>query len=192
MSLFHAREWWSVKLGCGDLFSDGALAVGNVDTNQDGASKVITGTLQGRLRVHEPSRCGNKIATTLLLETQLEAPILQVELGRLVAHKEKPDTVGLLVLHPHKVVVYVVEARVVALDSLEAEIPSVAENNINTSHHELVLQYSHRFDQGLPHFTAFSVCIGPFGGARDHDLILVQSIDGRILIYEYDVCTHVD
>ena len=183
MSLFHAREWWSVKLGCGETFSDGALAVGNVDSRPGSAPKVVTGSLQGRLRVHEPGRCHNEVATTLLLEAQLEAPILQIQLGKLVAQNE-PYNIGVSILHPQKVVVYSVEARAISMDP-EHEISS--SDDMSTSHHELLLQYSHRFDQMLPQFTAFSICLGPFGGAHNHDLVLVQSIDGRILIYEYDV-----
>lgn len=83
MSLFRAREWWSAKLGDDEEFDRGSMALGNVDNNADGSVKVVTGSLQGMLRVHHPVKADFRIED-LLLEEDLGAPILQVSIGRYI------------------------------------------------------------------------------------------------------------
>ena len=175
MSLFKARSWWSVK---GDeVYGEGGLVVGNVDNAADGAAKVVTGSLDGVLRIHNPALykggSGSEEVTSLLVETRLEAPILELKLGRLKPSDES-GSVGLAVLHPRKLCVYSVESK-----SLDAE----------SSVHELVPQYAHRLGIDGEHFTASTMCLGPFGGSRSgrgKDLMLVQSMDCRITVYEQD------
>lgn len=180
MSLFKLREWWSAKLGCEEYFSEGGLVVGNLDNSQENTPKIITGSLQGRIRVHDPQICRSKAddATTLLLETRLDAPILQLKLGRLIPH----DTfsVALAILHPNKLAVYTCRARSSSLKNGSTE-------GGETSHFELVPLYTHRFCVHGVQFNAYSMCLGPFGGVLDRDLTLVQSMDGRVTIYEHDV-----
>jgi len=175
MSLFLAKEWWTVKFGTGETFSDGALAVGLLTGDRD-TSQIVTGSLEGLLRVHEPNESRDTVAACLL-EVQFDAPILQVEVGSLNTDNDK-DVNGLFILHPLKLAVYSIQTRAVSLGS-----PSSAESH----HHELFIQYSHRFDQEVEHFSALSMCLGPFGDAQGADVTLVQSIDGRILIYDSDV-----
>jgi len=174
MSLFLAREWWTVKFGAGELFSDGGLAVGPLIGDRD-TSQIITGSLEGLLRVHESNEARDIVATCLL-EAQFDAPILQVEVGHLIVHHDKYVN-GLCILHPLKVIVYIIQSRGISLGS---------PNSAECRHHELLLQYSHRFDQEVEHFSALSMCLGPFGDEHA-DVTLVQSIDGRILIYDCDV-----
>ena len=48
MSLFRAREWYSARLGGGEEeFVHGSLVVANIDNAQDGAPKIVTGSLDG-------------------------------------------------------------------------------------------------------------------------------------------------
>lgn len=81
MSLFRAREWWSTKLGDGEEFDKGAMALGNVDNNPNRTAKIVTGSFQGVLRIHHPVKAVFRIED-LLLEQDLGAPILQVSIGR--------------------------------------------------------------------------------------------------------------
>ncbi|KAJ8607017.1 hypothetical protein CTAYLR_006252 [Chrysophaeum taylorii] len=152
MSLFKARSWWSTKV-VEEEFGDGGLAV-------DGDGHVVTGSLQGRVRVHAPSTTTHE-ATTLLIEEDLEAPVLAVEFGRL-----NQTSVALAVLHPRKLCVFGVEQR--------------------RDHHELVALYSHKL--GPDHFSAYGMCVGGFGGQRggNRDMILVQSLDCRVVVFDQD------
>lgn len=59
------------------------MAVGNVDNDISGSVKVVTGSLQGVLRVHHPAKADFRIED-LLLEQDLGAPILQVSVGRFI------------------------------------------------------------------------------------------------------------
>lgn len=83
MSLFRAREWWSTKIGDGEEFDCRSMAVGNIINETRGGMKVVTGSLQGILRVHHPAEAGFRIED-LLLEQDLGAPILQVSIGRFI------------------------------------------------------------------------------------------------------------
>ena len=184
MSLFKLREWWSARLGCEEQYSEDALVVGNVDNSLENTPKIITGSLQGKIRVHDPTSGTNASGdtTSLLLETQLDAPILQLKLGRLVPHDNQ--SLALAVLHPHKLAVYTCRAR-----SSTSAPTAVAGSEGGTSHFELMSQYTHRFCVNGVQSSAYSLCLGPFGGNTDHDLMLVQSLDCRITIYENDVGT---
>ncbi|XP_077870284.1 protein PTHB1-like [Saccoglossus kowalevskii] len=86
MSLFKARDWWYVNAGVDEEFDQGCLCVGNVDNNANGLDKIIVGSFHGFLRIYQPESCkdGSK-AKDVLLETQLQYPILQVEAGRFVS-----------------------------------------------------------------------------------------------------------
>ena len=80
MSLFKAREWWTTKCGTGidEEFVKGSMAVGNVDNDRAGGMKIVIGSLSGYLRIFCPRTSEYKIED-LMLEQQLEEPILQVE-----------------------------------------------------------------------------------------------------------------
>ncbi len=88
MSLFQAREWWSVTSGNGEEeYTYGAMAVGNLDNDpaRPAANKIAVGSLHGVLRIYDPSQAEFKI-DHLLMEEQLEHPILQLEIGRFVPY----------------------------------------------------------------------------------------------------------
>lgn len=172
MSLFRAREWRSSKIGCNETFSDGSLSI----WKQDRTSIILVGSLQGTLRALLP--IGESLGSLqILFEAELDASILQVEVGSLIKRSEKNTTVGIAILHPLRVAVYAFYGQMIKF-SLH-----------NQAHQDQIReQHSFRFDQATPHFLAFSMCLGPFGGACDHDRILVQSTDGRIVMIDNCVC----
>lgn len=173
MSLFKLKEWWSTKLGC-EQFSEGGLAVGNIHIAGGNEPKIVTGSLQGRLRVHDP-QFSTDDARTLLLDSQLNAPIIQLKIGNLVP--QVAPNPALAVLHPCDLVVYT---------CIGHASTSIGKCNSDTCHLELIINYAHRVCVSGAGSHAFSMCLGPFGGALNHDLILLQCVDGRINAYEYD------
>ena len=159
MSLFKLKDWWSTTLGHREQFSGGGLAAGIIDNS--GKPRIVSGSLQGWLRVHNPLMPNRTPDSTksLLLEVRLDAPIYQLKVGR--AH-------AIAVLHPSKL-------RVCTCSSIE------------TSHLELTTQYIHDFEVTNIGTHAFSMCLGSFGGSTDREMILVQHMDGHVTIYDYDV-----
>jgi Bardet-Biedl syndrome 9 protein len=103
MSVFKAREWWATRTGDGEE-SDGAqLAVGNVDNASDGVQKAVVGSYKGVLRIYRPSAKDFR-ASDMVLEAELGAPILGVEIGVFGSASQKD--LMLAVLHPRRLVVY--------------------------------------------------------------------------------------
>ena len=166
MSLFKLKDWWSTTLGHGEQFSGGGLAAGIIDNS--GKPRIVSGSLQGWLRVHNPLMPNRTQDSTksLLLEVRLDAPIYQLKVGR--AH-------AIAVLHPSKLRVCTCSARTNQGSSIE------------TSHLELTTQYIHDFEVKNIGTHAFSMCLGSFGGSTDREMILVQHMDGHVTIYDYDV-----
>lgn len=106
MSLFNSREYWSTRLGADEEFDQGGICIANVDNDPNGAGKeqlqhavaactaslcgtdqvcctavkIVSGSLQGMLRVHMPHEEGYRIED-ILLETELEGSILQLAAG---------------------------------------------------------------------------------------------------------------
>ena len=143
MSLFKARTLWSCKLGA-EAFAEGGMVAG--DVTNDGSMKIVTGSLAGKLRIHDPALAGadgcDELSATLL-ELQLEAPVLQLALGRLMPHDD--GRLALAVLHPHKLAVYSVEARSANDDADDDDDEGERERDKPraASHHELSLQRAH-------------------------------------------------
>ena len=166
MSLFRAREWFEATLGGGnEEFAHACLVVANIDNAPDGAPKVVTGSLQGKLRVHCPQEQDDDGPTAELLDIALDLPILQLAAGRFVPHDTR--SLALAVLHPRRLSVYAVGPRVGGGLGLE-------------------LIHGHALgDAAGRHFTAFNMACGPFGGESDGgDGICVQALDGKLMIFE--------
>ncbi|OQR87396.1 hypothetical protein ACHHYP_08896 [Achlya hypogyna] len=169
MSLFQAREWWSVTGGTSEEYTPVALALGNVDNDPElGHAKIVVGSLHGMLRVYYPTHAEFKIEH-LLLEEQLEHPILQVAVGAFVPHS---TGVAMAVLHPKLLVVYTLEG--------------VGGTGMGASYFKLSKKYEHHLGLDGEHFTAFNMVTGPFGGSRDKDHLCVQALDGRLQFFEQD------
>ena len=126
MSLFRAKEWWSVKLGAttDEEFDGNCLSIGNVDNEIDESlshkssmksnenndnqqegketqilNKLVTGSFSGNLRIFKPSSSSYKVED-LMLEENLKKPILQTLVGRFVPGEEGLN--GIAVLHPRE------------------------------------------------------------------------------------------
>ncbi|WIA34315.1 hypothetical protein OEZ86_012654 [Tetradesmus obliquus] len=157
MSLFSSREWWSTRLGTAEEFDQGSIAIANIDNDPNGNAKVITGSLQGVLRVHLPHQRGYHVED-MLLETELEGSILQLAAGNFLGS----SSICLAVLHPRKLAVYALQA-------------------VGSSY----LQHSKIYEHYLEH-TAANMATGPFGGIAGVEHIVVQSYDGQLTFFEQE------
>ncbi|KAG9403741.1 hypothetical protein AC1031_005229 [Aphanomyces cochlioides] len=168
MSLFQAREWWTVTSGQAEEYTYGALAVGNVDNDPTPHDKIVIGSLHGMLRVYFPTQGEFKIEH-LLLEEQLEYPILQIEIGHFIAHTTQ---LGMVVLHPKHVAIFTLDG--------------VGGAGMSASYFKLTKKYEHALGIDGDHFTAFNMIHGPFGKSSEKDHICVQALDGRLQFFEQD------
>ena len=65
MSLFKAREWWRTKCGDGEEeFDTACIAVGDVLNTNTGDAQIVTGSLNGVLRIHQPHSSSSNSGTT--------------------------------------------------------------------------------------------------------------------------------
>ncbi|XP_068106150.1 protein PTHB1 [Hyperolius riggenbachi] len=166
MSLFKARDWWSLTLGDNDQFDQGSLSVADVDNSGSGQDKIIVGSYGGYLRIFSPQpwKAKDVRAEDLLLEVQLSDPILQVEVGRFVSATE---LFHLAVLHPRKLCVYAVSSTLGNVD--------------HGNQYQMKLMYEHNLQR-----TACNMAHGSFGGVKGRDLICIQSIDGMLMFFEQE------
>lgn len=157
MSLFQAREWWRASCGSGEEFDQGCLCVGNIDNASDGRVKIVTASFQGQLRVFMPQGRSFR-PEDLLLEVDLQHPVIQIECGRFSSH----GGLHLAVLQPRMLAVYNFEA-------------------VGTSYLQMSLKYHHTLEH-----TAANMTFGPFGGVKDVDSICVQSYDGQLAFFDQE------
>lgn len=162
MSLFQAREWWSTQVSEDEEFDVGCLCVANVDNEPTGANKIITGSYQGMLRMYYPKQKEYKIED-LILESNMEAPILQIEAGRFV--QGSPE-ICMALLHPMKLSVYMVSA---------------VSSGSSVNYYSMAPAYEHKLTR-----PAFNMCYGSFGGVRDRDYFCIQSLDGVLSFFEQE------
>lgn len=102
-----------------------------------------------------------------MIEESLGLPILQLLIGLFV-----PSTphLGLAVLHPMKLSVYEINAQ------------SGKDGRINF--YSMKKLYEHDLGLDGKHFTAYNMVSGSFGGVRGREMIIVQSMDGKLQIFE--------
>ncbi|RLN50612.1 hypothetical protein BBJ29_002636 [Phytophthora kernoviae] len=176
MSLFQVREWWTAKGEQDEEYTPGALVVGNVDNDASGHVKIVTGSLNGVLRVYCPTQSDFRIEH-LLLEENLQRPILQLELGYFIPNQR---ILALAILQPRRLGVYVVEG--------------MGGSGLAASYFKITLRYEHLLGIDGEHFTAYNFIYGPFGaassggttGRSERDHLCVQSLDGRLQFFEQD------
>jgi Bardet-Biedl syndrome 9 protein len=187
---------------------------------QPRADKIVTGSFSGTLRIYRPSSpsirrassasseavSSSSSAADLLLETRLSLPILQLAAGTFLLPNS--PALALAVLHPSKVVVYLVttgEGNATALADLGGggggEV-SAALAGVGAQC-RIVRQFEHALTgPGLSSFTACNMCVGAFGavgtrGSASSSMfgpqsssssfptsIAVQSMDGQIAVFE--------
>ena len=102
MSVFQVNEWWSVQVSSTEEFDMGGMCIGNLDNANPPSDKIAVGSMEGVLRIFNPTRPTYRIED-LVIEENLGFPILQLLLGKFIP---STDHLGLAVLHPTKLVVY--------------------------------------------------------------------------------------
>ena len=163
LSLTYMLIFSSVK------FDNGCFVVGNIDNANPPSNKIAVGSLQGMLRIYHPSRAEFRVED-LLLEESLNAPILQLQLGQFLS--SSAEHVGLAVLHPRKLRIF--------------ELTPQAQQSGRANYYALDQLYEHDLGMDGKHFTAFNMTSGGFGGVRGREMILVQSIDGKMKLLFLD------
>ena len=166
-SLFKARDWWSTRCGDREEFDRGCLLVGNLDNEMSGGDKVVTGSFQGMLRVYQPKQKGFK-PDDLLLEQNLELPIMQLGMGRFVTNSPQQY---LAVLHPKKLVVFSVQKTGGSNDATQDPL---------RRQYTVQRLYEHLLDR-----VAYNFVSGPFGDSQK-DNICVQTLDGQLNFFEQE------
>lgn len=151
--------------------------------------KIVTGSLTGLLRVWKPVSNSSTPEASLLLESQLDSPILGIACGRF--HPVSTvQSLCLAVLHPNSLVIYSVHqiegAITGAYDSSPLMLTRLSVTNFG------------------PHFSAYNMTHGPFGQSfplkpthsifdpqsvaeTKRESICVQSMDGQIIIIDKGV-----
>eukprot|EP01038_Epipyxis_sp_PR26KG_P016237 gene16237-22098_t len=167
MSVFQLQEWWSVKIAEDEEFDHGCLLLANIDNANPPSDKIVVGSQQGILRIFHPTKPQYRVED-LILEEVLEYPIIQVMAGKFIP---STDLLGLAILHPRKLVIYEI-------------IPQNVKDG-RANYYSLNRSYQHDLGvDGGKHFTAFNMTSGSFGGVRNREMIIVQSMDGKIQIFE--------
>eukprot|EP00794_Sanderia_malayensis_P017473 gene17473-19220_t len=166
MSLFQAREWWSTWAGSEEEFDKGCLCISNIDNSLEGQDKIIIGSFHGVLRIFSPKSSGFK-AEDLMVETQLQQPILQVAAGKFVSGTE---SIHLALLHPRKLSIY--------------SVTSISGSVEHGSYYTIKMAYEHILER-----TAHSMTYGPFGAVKSKDFICIQSMDGVLSFFEQETFT---
>ena len=166
MSLFRMREWWGTTPGANEEFGGGCVAVGNLDNAADGTMKIATGSFSGMLRLYAPREMNFRVED-VMLESELDAPILQLAAGHLLSDANRT---ALAVLHPRCLAVYSVSA-----------VAQPGSPGSNAQYYSLTLAYEHQLER-----PACNMVHGAFGGTYGHELICVQSMDGLLTVIEQD------
>ena len=166
MSVFQLQEWWSVKVSENEEFDHGCMVVGNVDNAVHPTVKICVGSLEGMFRMYYPTKPGYRVED-LVLEESLGLPILQLLLGKFIP---STDILGIAVLHPKKLVVYEIVPQ------------GVKDGRVN--YYSMRKAYQHILGLEGKHFTAYNMTCGAFGGVKGRELFIIQSMDGKIQIFE--------
>jgi len=169
MSVFQLNEWWSTQITSGqeEEFDLGCMAIGNLDNSNPATDKIVTGSQSGMLRIFAPIQATFRVED-LIHEENLDAPILQVCVGKFVP--SSPGLLGLAVLHPRRLAVY--------------EFVPQGDQGGRAVYYNLSRLYEHRLGIHGEHFTAYNMLAGPFGGVHNKDLLLVQSMDGKLQVFD--------
>eukprot|EP01035_Chromulina_nebulosa_P033119 gene33119-44335_t len=148
MSVFQLQEFWAVKAGDSEEFDHGAMIVGNIDNASPPITKICIGSLQGIIRMYQPSKPGFRVED-LVLEENLNEPILQLLLGAFIP---STDILGVAVLHPKRLAVYEV-------------IPQGSKDG-RVNYYSMRRAYQHNLGVDGRHFTAYNMISGSFGGSK--------------------------
>jgi len=168
-SLFKLRDLWATKCGEEEEFDKKCIAISNIDNDPSNADKIVLGSLSGTLRIFQPRQKGFK-PDDILLEVQLDAPIIHVAEGRFLPNS---SLAALAVLHPRKLTVYTI--------TRQGSVTSDGASDPLARQFAAKKEYEHHMER-----TAYNLCYGPFGGVSQKDYICVQSMDGQLQFFEQD------
>jgi len=140
----------------------GSLCVANIDNSPEGDNKVITGSLQGILRIYSPTKPEFSVEHHLL-ELDLGHGVLQLEAGHFTVNH---SGLSLAVLHPRKLSVYAV-------------VGNISASGKGTTHYEVRKLYDHQLER-----SSANMCLGRFGNGQSMDCLCVQSLDGQLCFFE--------
>ena len=168
MSLFSCSPFWSTSPDTPESFDAHAFYVANIDNDPNGTEKILTGSLQGILRIYQVKQQSVQVED-LLLEVKMDAPIVQLSGGRL---GQSRDGLALAVLQPKKLSVW--------------KVMAVQMGTGVAAYYELMKMYEHKLER-----TAYNMCVGPFGGVYGKDYICVQSLDAHLMFFEQDAVSFI-
>jgi len=151
----------------GEEFDQGSMVVGNVDNSDPPVDKILVGSFQGMLRMYFPSKAQYRVED-LVHEDSVKLPILQLCLGKFIPSSR--DRIGVAILHPRSLQV--------------CEVVPQGGQNGRINFYTLEKLYGHNLGMDGKHFTAYNMTVGPFGGSDGRDMIMVQSMDGKLQIFE--------
>ncbi|XP_017775274.1 PREDICTED: protein PTHB1 [Nicrophorus vespilloides] len=168
MSLFKTREFWSVTDDTEEEFDQSSLKISRLNGDSD---FVLIGSHSGLLKIYKPSTDLNENnvlspykANDLIIEKNLNFPILQIGVGKLVSGSNQ---VQIAILHVRSFAVY-------SLTTKDGAVEHGNQNMIN-------LLYEHKLRRAAANFI-----IGGFGGSENRDFIAVQSLDGMLSLFEQE------
>jgi Bardet-Biedl syndrome 9 protein len=168
MSVFQLQDWWNVQICQSEEFDLGCMVVGNIDNADPPTSKIAVGSQQeGMLRIYNPTRPQYRVED-LILEESLGQPILQLLLGQFIPSDEH---LGLAILFPKKLAVYEIT-------------PQGNKDGRGANYYTMRKCYDHILGVDGKHFTAYNMTVGAFGGVKGRDMFIIQSLDGKLQIFE--------
>ena len=80
MSLFKARDWWSVKCGEDETFETNHMCIAKCD--QTGKQFITVASVDGYLRIYDPQAGSDHCTASLVIETKLSSDVIAVQSGR--------------------------------------------------------------------------------------------------------------
>jgi len=167
MTLFKIRDSWSykpVEEECGF----GCLCIANITNSNSDDDQIICGGYSGLLHIYQPIEQiegeSTSQANDILLETNLQNPILQIACGNFVS---STSGLHLAVLHPRLLAVY--------------QVHLVEGSTSHGKQCKLQVVYQHKLER-----TAANMTWGSFGSNRNDDMICVQSLDGALTLFEHE------
>ncbi|OQR75382.1 protein PTHB1-like, partial [Tropilaelaps mercedesae] len=133
MSLFKVRDFWEARGADDEEFSGGSAICYQLI---DGLDCLITGNLSGLLRVYHIEGLVEYRAEHLLIEQQLEQPILQMEFGKFVSTSSE---LVACILHPRKLAIVAIKVNALGGSSqLEATLEPLYEHKLERCSYVLV------------------------------------------------------
>ena len=155
MSIFESKEFWSTSVSKN---RDEEFDHNSISIGNIGSNntknKIIVGSFSGILRIFEPS-FGNNSPNTLIFEKKMEEPILQTETGNFNQMNGNMSHLAILLIH--KLIIY-----------------RFTDFKPGTE----IIEYEHKLKRNGHNMTKARV------GDKNYEIIIVQSVDGALSIYE--------